>query len=181
MKPCSCFDVKDLTVSGVPENRAADRLVAVGCLGESIEDDVVRRVVGGADLLQDHMLLAFQFLRIELGILQDVGENIDGQRHVVAQHPCIVGGCLDAGGGVDLTADILDFRGNLEGASPPGTLERHVFEQVGHSVLFVTLIAGARLDPGTKGNGFEAWKGFGGDCQAVRQTAYLNTHMDKTP
>ncbi|ESX13787.1 hypothetical protein X755_27795 [Mesorhizobium sp. LNJC405B00] len=56
-----------------------------------------------------------------------------------------------------------------------------MLEQMGHSVLVVTLIAGAGLDPGAKGNGFEAWKGFGGDCQAVRQTAYLNTHMASTP
>ena len=24
-------------------------------------------------------------------------------------------------------------------------------------------------------------EGFGGDCQAVRQTAYLNTHMNSAP
>jgi hypothetical protein len=99
--------------------------------------------VCGADLLQDHMLLALQLLRVELGFLQDVGQDIDGQGHVVAQHPGIIGGGLDTGGGIDLAADILDFGGDLEGAAPSGSLERHVFKQVGHSVLFATLIAGA--------------------------------------
>ena len=69
------------------EDRAADGLVAEGRLGEAVEDDVVGRIVGGADLLQDDMLLALQLLRVELRFRQDVGQNIDGQRHVVAKHP----------------------------------------------------------------------------------------------
>ena len=47
---------------------------------------------------------------------QDVGEDIDRQRHVVVQHAGVVGGGLDAGRGVDLAADILDLRGDLAGA-----------------------------------------------------------------
>ena len=50
---------------------------------------------------------------VELEFRQDVGQDIDGQRHVVAQHAGVVGGGLDAGGGVDLAADILDLRGDL--------------------------------------------------------------------
>ena len=117
------------------EDRAADRLVAEGGLGETVEDDVVGRVVRGADLLQDHMLLALELVRVEFGFRQDVGKDVDGQRHVVAEHAGVVGGRLDAGGGVDLAADILDFRGDLEGGAPLRALERHVLEQMGHAML----------------------------------------------
>ena len=44
------------------------RLVAEGRLGETVEDDVVGRVVRGADLLQDDVLLALQLLRVEVRI-----------------------------------------------------------------------------------------------------------------
>ena len=101
---------------GRAEDRAADRLVAEGRLGEAVEDDVVGRVVRGADLLQDHMLLALELVRVELGFGQDVGQDVDGQRHVVAQHAGIKGGGFDAGRGVDLAADILDLGGDLPGA-----------------------------------------------------------------
>jgi hypothetical protein len=56
-----------------------------------------------------------------------------------------------------------------------------MFEEMRHPVLVVTFIACSGLDPHTEGDGFDASKGFGGDCQAVRQTAYLNTHIAKTP
>ena len=37
-------------------------------LGEAIEDDIIGRIVRGANLLQDNMLLALKFLGIELRI-----------------------------------------------------------------------------------------------------------------
>ena len=91
--------------------------MAEGGLGEAVEDDVVGRVVRGADLLQDDVLLALEFVGIEGRVLQDVGQEVDGQRHVVRQHAGIEGRRLDAGRGIDLAADILDFRGDLEGAA----------------------------------------------------------------
>jgi hypothetical protein len=45
---------------GAAEHRAAHRLVGKGALLEIVEDDVVGRVVGLADLLQDHRALAFE-------------------------------------------------------------------------------------------------------------------------
>jgi hypothetical protein len=51
-----------------------------------------------------------------------------------------------------------------------------VFEEVRDAVFVVAFIAGAGFDPDAEGNGFDVGQGFGGDRQAVRQTAYLNTH-----
>ena len=127
------------------------------------------------------MLLALELVCIELRIGQDVGQDVDGQRHVVAEHARVIGGGFDAGRGVDLAADILDFGGDLEGAAPAGALERHVLEQMRHAVLVVAFVAGSGFDPDAQRNGFDAGQGFGRDCQAVRQTAYLNTHKDGTP
>ena len=145
---------------GRAEDRAADRLVAERGFGETVEDDVVGRVVRGADLLQDHVLLALELLGVELGLGQDVGKDVDGQRHVVAQHAGVEGGRLDAGGGVDLAADILDLRGDLPGAAPLGALERHMFEQMRDAVLVVGFVAGARFDPDAQERRIRNWEWF---------------------
>ena len=166
---------------GRAEDRAADRLVAERRFGEAVEHDVVGRVVRGADLLQDHMLLAFELVGVELGLRQYVGQDVDGQRHVVAEHAGVERGRLDAGGGVDLAADILDFRGDFPGAAPCGSLERHMLQQMRDAVLVVGFVAGARFDPDAQRDGFEIGNGFGSDCEAVRKTANLNNHAGLTP
>ena len=134
-----------------------------------------------AAYMMDDVLLAGELVGVEFRFLQDVGEDIDRQRHVVGKHAGIEGRGLDAGGRVDLAADVLDLRGDLEGAAPLCSLEGHVLEQMGHAMLFVALVSRPGFDPGAESDGFKVWKRFGGDRQAVRQTAYLNTHMDFTP
>ncbi len=52
---------------------------------------------------------------------------------------------------------------------------------MGDAMLVVAFVAGTGLDPHPESDGFKIWNGFGGDSQAVRETAYLNTHMDFTP
>jgi hypothetical protein len=68
------------------EDRTADRLARERRFLQLVEDDVVRRVLGRADFLHDHALLALQFLGIEGRVRQDVGQHVDCQRHVGAQH-----------------------------------------------------------------------------------------------
>ena len=98
------------------QHRPADRLVGIGVLLEMVEDDVVRRVVRLADLLQDHAALALQFLRLEGGVGQDVADDVGGERGVLLQHLDVVGGLLARGVGVDVAADRLDLLGDLRGA-----------------------------------------------------------------
>ena len=57
--------MKRFTVCARAEDRPADGLVAEGGLLEVVEDDVVRRVLGRADLLQDDLLLALQLVVVE--------------------------------------------------------------------------------------------------------------------
>jgi hypothetical protein len=132
------------------EDGAADRLVTERRLREAVEDDIVGRVVGRTDLLQDHMLLALELGRIEFRIGQDIGKDVDGQWHIVLEHPRIERRRLDAGGGIYLAADILDFRGDLPRIATAGTLERHVFEEVRKAMLVVAFVTRAGLDPDAK-------------------------------
>jgi hypothetical protein len=90
------------------------------------------------------VLLALELLRVEDAVRQDVGQNVDGERHVVLEHAGVVGGGLDAGGGVDLAADRLDLLGDLASTARVGALERHVLEQMRDAVLVVALSSASR-------------------------------------
>src|SRR3546814_2449618 len=96
--------------------------------------DLVGCVVGLADLLQDHRALALQLLLKKGRALQDVGNDVEGERRVLGQHLGIEGGVLAAGVGVDLPADRLDLLGDGLRAAPLGALEHHVLEQMRDAV-----------------------------------------------
>ena len=83
------------TVSGVPRIERPDRLVRERSRLQEIEHEVVGRVLAGADLLHDHVLLAREFLGVELRIGQDVGKHVEGERHVGLEHAGIIGRALD--------------------------------------------------------------------------------------
>ena len=68
------------------ENRAAERLIGEGAFLEKFENQVLGRVVGGADFLHDHVLLAREFVGIEGRRGENVGEDVERERHVVAEH-----------------------------------------------------------------------------------------------
>jgi hypothetical protein len=81
-----------------------------------VEDDVVGRVVGLADFLQDDAALALQLLRLEGRMGQDVADDVGAERGVLLQHLDVVGGLLARGVGVDVAADRLDLLGDGGGA-----------------------------------------------------------------
>jgi hypothetical protein len=93
-----------------------------------------------ADLLHDHVFLAFQLFRVKFGAVENVGENIDGQRHVIAQDAGIEGCCFNTGGGVDLAAYILDIGGYFPGGAMFRSLEGHMFQKMGNTVLIARLV-----------------------------------------
>src|SRR3546814_6299106 len=76
------------------EHRATKRLIGIGGFLEVVEHDVVGCVVGLADLLQDHRALALQLLLKKGRALQDVGNDVEGERRVLGQHLGIEGGVL---------------------------------------------------------------------------------------
>ncbi len=68
---------------GPAEHRSPHRLVGKGALLEEVEDDIVGRIDRLADLLQDDGALAIELGRIEERMLQDIGEDVDGERCVL--------------------------------------------------------------------------------------------------
>ena len=159
-----------------PQDRAAERLVGEGFGLEVIEDDVVGRVFGLADFLDDDALLARQFFGIEDRVLQNVGENVDGERDIVLQHAGVIGGLFASGIGVDEAADAFDLFGDAAGGAALGALERHVLEHVSDAVRFLRLVARARVHPDADGGGFEVRHRVGDDGQAIGKLGETGGH-----
>ena len=73
----------------------------IGCSGiggrvEEIEDEIVGRILDRADLLQDHVLFALKFGRVEHAVGEDVGENVEREPGVVGENTGVIGRLLDA-------------------------------------------------------------------------------------
>ena len=161
---------------GRAQHRTAQRLTRIGNLLKTVEDAVVRRIVGLADLLQHHRAFALQLLFVEGRVLQDIGDDIQGERRVLGQDLGIVGRALAAGVGVQVTADRLDLLGDIVGRAALGALEGHVLEQMGDAVDFRRLVAGSDTDPGPQRHRFHGRHGIGGDSQPVVQGGEMNRH-----
>ncbi len=163
-------------ISGRAQHRPPHRLVGKGALLEIIEDDVVGRVVGLADLLQDDGALAFELGRVEGRVLQDVGEDVERERHVLLQHLGVIGRALARGIGVEVAADRLDLLGDGAGAAPLGALERHVLEKMRDAVDLRRLVPGADIDPQPERDRVHRIDAVGDDAQPVRQRREPGCH-----
>ena len=142
---------------------SADRLLGEGLRLQKIENDVVGRIFGRADLLHDHMLLAAELGGIESGIGQDVGQHVQRQRNIGLHHFGVISGVLRAGGGIEVAADRLDLLGDLPRGPARRALERHVLEQMRDAVLVRLLVAAAGTDPDAERGAFEMRHGVGDD------------------
>ena len=108
------------------QNGAAKTLIGVGHLLQPVKDDVVWRVQGLPDFLQDHMAFDLNFLGIKGGVEDDIADHIQCERHVIFQDARVIGRHLARSIGVDIAAHILNFLGNLQGRAPLGAFKRHM-------------------------------------------------------
>ncbi len=128
-------------------DRAPDRLVGERRRLQQLENQVVGRIISRTDLLDDDVLLARQFVRIEAWLRKDIGENVEGERHVRTQHPCVIGGGLDAGGGVEIATNGLNLFSNLARTAAGSALERHVLQKMRDTVLLGSFMPAAGRNP----------------------------------
>ena len=159
-----------------PQQRAPHRLVRVAQLVEMLEHDIVRRILRRTDLLHDHAFLAFQFIRHERGIGEDIGEHVERQRHVRLHHPRIIGGGFGRGAGIEIAADRLDLLDDFARAAPGGALERHVLEQMRDAVLVGLFVAAADPRPHPERRGLQMRHGVGDHRQAGGKLGDIDTH-----
>ena len=90
---------------------------------EKIVDEIVGSVLGLRDLLQHHLALAIDLLRLKDRLEKKIGEQLGGHRQVGAEHLGVVAGVLLAGERVEHAADGVDLLGDLRGSAFPVPLK----------------------------------------------------------
>ena len=159
------------------QDRPPHRLVGKGALLEIIEDDIVGRVVGLPDLLQNDGPFAFEFGRIEGRVQQDIRENVECERQILLQDLRVIRRAFARGIGIEVAPDGLDLLGDRAGAAPLGALERHVFEKMRDAVDFRRLVPCADIDPQPERDRVHGIDAIGDDAQPVRQRREPGCHV----
>ena len=102
-------------------------------------------------------------------VQHQVGEDVEGDGHVVGEGLDVEADGFFAGEGVEVAADGVHFAGDVLGGAGAGSLEDHVFDEVGDAVGFGGFAAGAGLDPDAHGDGAQMFHALGQNDEAVGQ------------
>jgi len=101
---------------------------------EMIKHDLLVLLVNLLLLTQDDIAFALNGTSFELGVLEDVGDDVDGLRDILAEALGVVNRLLTRSVRIEMCADILHF--NLKGmlGTTAGALESHMLEEVGRAI-----------------------------------------------
>jgi hypothetical protein len=152
---------------GRTEDRPPHGLIGEGCLLHEVEHHVIGRIHRCRDLLQDHVALAGKLGAVEARRKDDVAQDVERKRQILAQHTGVIGGGIDAGRGVELAADRLDLLGDVPRAPSRRPLEGHMLKEVGDAMLAGLLAPAAGTDPEPKRYGLDLSHGVTDHRQAI--------------
>ena len=125
----------------------AIRVLGVGRVEHRVAEHAAGRIVAAPDLLEHHLDLARDLVRIEERVEDRVAEHVDSGRERVRGRGGVVDGHVVRRVGVDPPARALDLSGDLAEPAPLGALEQHVLVEMGEAALVVALVGGARARP----------------------------------
>ena len=94
---------------------------------DKVVGDLVRTVEDGGDLLENDVALALQLLADVGRVENDVGQDVERDPPTPLSTR---GGVLQAGGGIELSADGLDLLRDGARAAPGRALEGHVLQEM---------------------------------------------------
>lgn len=133
------------------QDGAAERLVLEGGGVQVVEDNLLHLLVHLLLLAQNDVSLTLDSGWLELGVLEDVGEDVDSGGNVGVERLGVVDGVLAGCVGVEVTAHVLDFQLELVLGTLLSTLEGQVLEEVGGAIGAVSLGARAGIYPDADG------------------------------
>ena len=148
-------------------------MIAEVRLAEQLIDEILRRILGHGDLLQDDAALLLQILRIEGGVQQHVAQQVERLFKVLVDDLGVIAGALLGGKRVHLAADRVHLFGDLHGAALLCALEEHVLDEVRQAVFPARLKHRSRADPQPHADGAEMRDFFGDHAKAVGQRKFV--------
>ena len=122
------------------ENPASNRRACKSRFHHHIEYDFIGRIFISADFLQDHVFFTSKLCRIKCGIGENIGENINRQRHVRSERARVIGCIFCIGFSIHFAADGFDLFSNLQGIAARCAFKRHMFEKMREALLFAPLL-----------------------------------------
>ena len=132
---------------GRAEHRSAQRVARPERLGEDIVDRLVRRVLVPLDLLDHHVLLEGQIVRVQARVEHHVREHVHRHARVLRQRLGVEAGALLVRKGVQRAAPGLDLLGDLLSRALLRALEEHMLDEVGDPAHRRRLIHRSRVHP----------------------------------
>jgi hypothetical protein len=136
---------------------------------EVVEHNLLHLLVNLLLLAENDVALALYGARLELRVLEDVGDDVHGLADVLAERLGVVDRLLPARVRVQVRAEVLDLQLKRVLRALAGALEGHVLEEVGSAVRLVRLRTRASVDPDTDGRGLRRGVRLGRDGEAVRE------------
>ncbi len=118
-------------------------------------------------LTEDDVALAFDGAAFKLRVLEDVRDDVDSLRDVLAEALGIVNGLLARGVRVEMSTEVLDFKFECMLGTTAGALESHMFEEVSSAAGRVRLCARARIYPYTDSRSLCMRMCFCRDCKTI--------------
>ena len=106
-----------------------------------------RHVLRALPLLHHDLELARELGRVERGVAERVGEDVEAGREVSPGEHEMVDGVVGGGERVDVAARRLDLGGDLSDAACGRALEEHVLVHVRDAGFRILLVGGADLHP----------------------------------
>ena len=122
---------------------AAQRVAAEEQALKLVVDKLRGRVVVALNLVAYHLDLLVELLLGVAAVEHDVGEQVYGAGHVVAQRGRIIHGVFLCREGVEVAPHALQAVEYVPGAAARGALEGGVLAEVGHALLARQLVARA--------------------------------------
>lgn len=164
-------DVADVLARA--ENSAAEGLVLESGGVQVVEDDLLELLLDLLGLAEDDVALTLNGRLLELGVLENVGENVDALGDIGVEGLGEVDGVLARGVGVQVATHVLNLELELLLRPVGGALEGKVLEEVSSAVVLVRLGPGTGVDPHADSRGLGPWRVISSDCQAILEGGRL--------
>lgn len=122
---------------------------------------------------EDDVTFALNSTILEFRVLQNIADDVNSCGDVLAEALGVIDGLFAGSVGVEVCAEVLDL--DFEGVLCPsvGSLECHMFEEVGGAVGFVSFSTRTGVNPDADSCSLCMWMRLGGDGQTVRESANL--------
>lgn len=160
-------------VLGGSEDGASEAGAHEGGLVKAVEDDLLLLLLDLLHLAEDDIAFAVDGCGVEGGVLKDVAEDLHSLGDVLLEHLGVVDGLLTRGVGVEVATHVLDLHLELSLSAVGGALEGHVLEEVRDTVVLLSLVSAAGVDPHAHGGGL-AVAALGSHTEAVSEGAHLS-------